>query len=133
MTDQEQWRVGATSARFESATGDPGAVSLGRGDHGGASYGTYQLATGPGTLQKYLRQSRFGEQFKDLEPGTPAFNNKWREVAAEQPAFGADQHDFIKRTHVDPAISIAGSKFVPTVTSARRPLKPSLLSSDLSG
>jgi len=105
MTDQEQWRVGATSARFESATGDPGAVSLGRGDHGGASYGTYQLATGPGTLQKYLRQSRFGEQFKDLEPGTPAFNNKWREVAAEQPDFGADQHDFIKRTHFNPAIS----------------------------
>jgi|GEM_PF-1613136 len=105
MTDQEQWQVGATSARFESATGDPGAVSTGRGDHGGASYGTYQLATGPGTLQKYLRQSRFGEHFNDLTPGTPAFNDKWREVAAEHPGFGADQHDFIKRTHVDPAIA----------------------------
>lgn len=110
MTDNNEWTVGKTSARFESAGGNAGTVSSGRGDHGGVSYGTYQLASGPGTVKEYLRQSRFGPQFHDLEPATAGFNAKWVEVARDNPDFGADQHDFIRKTHVDPVVSSLANK-----------------------
>ncbi len=97
------WTLGSTSQRFESGKGGAGTVSSGKGDAGGVSYGTYQLASKTGTLQKFLRESPYGEQFQGLTPGTKEFNAKWKEVAKNDPNFGAAQHDFIKRTHYDVA------------------------------
>jgi peptidoglycan hydrolase-like protein with peptidoglycan-binding domain len=99
---QTKWRAGATSARLESHNGDPGTVSLGQGDNGGVSYGTYQLSSKQGTLQEYLKQSRYRDHFKGLEQATAVFNEKWKQVARDEPDFGSDQHDFIRKTHVDP-------------------------------
>ncbi len=95
--------MGSTSQRFESGKGGAGTVSSGKGDAGGVSYGTYQLASKTGTLQKFLRESPYGEQFQGLTPGTKEFNAKWKEVAKNDPNFGSAQHDFIKRTHYDVA------------------------------
>jgi hypothetical protein len=79
-------------------------VSTGRGDHGGASYGTYQLASNTGTLKKFLDSTSYGEQFKGMTPGTREFNDKWKQIARDDPNFGDAQHEFIKQTHFDPQI-----------------------------
>lgn len=95
----ESWHLGQTSARYESSGLGAGVISTGKGDHGGVSYGAYQLSTKMGTLQEYLSQSPYGEQFKGLAPATPAFNAKWKELAKSDPGFAQDQHDFIGRSH----------------------------------
>jgi hypothetical protein len=96
------WMLGKTSERYESGGKGAGTVSTGKGDLGGASYGTYQLASKTGTLDKFLQQSSYGEQFKGLKPGTPEFNAKWKQVAKDDPAFGDAQHSFIEKTHYQP-------------------------------
>ncbi|RST44885.1 peptidoglycan-binding domain-containing protein, partial [Variovorax sp. DXTD-1] len=96
------WRLGHTSESYESSGRGPGTVSSGRGDAGGQSYGNWQLSSNEGTLGEYLRQSRYKEQFKGLELGSPDFNAKWREVAKTDPTgFQQDQCNFIKASHFD--------------------------------
>ncbi|AXK72831.1 peptidoglycan-binding protein [Lysobacter sp. TY2-98] len=95
----QSWRLGHTSARYESSGGGAGTIAHVPGDHGGASYGEYQLSSRAGTLREYLNQSQYGAKFAGLVPGSPAFDNKWREVAHGDPGFAADQHQFIGRSH----------------------------------
>jgi len=95
----EGWRLGQTSARYESDGQGAAVISTGKGDHGGVSYGEYQLSTRMGTLDEYLRQSRYGKQFLGLTPATPEFDAKWRELARNDPNFAKDQHDFIGKSH----------------------------------
>jgi hypothetical protein len=97
--------LGWVSKQFESGKGGAGTVSSGKGDAGGASYGTHQLASKTGTLQKFLATSGYGAQFEGLTPGTPAFNAKWKQIAATDPGFAGAQHDFIKTTHFDPQMA----------------------------
>ncbi len=100
-----QWVLGQTSKLFESGRGGAGTVSTGKGDLGGASYGTYQLSSKQGTLQQFLKQSGYAEQFAGLQPGTPEFNAKWKQIAQSDAGFEGTQHDFIKATHYDPALA----------------------------
>lgn len=92
---------GWISRMFESGRGGAGTISSGKGDFGGKSYGSHQLSSNTGTLQQFLASTGYGAQFAGLTPGSAAFDAKWKSLAAD-PAFGAAQHDFIKRTHVDP-------------------------------
>ena len=96
------WVLGKTSERYESGGKGAGTVSTGAGDFGGASYGTYQLASKTGTLSKFLNSTEYGKQFEGLTPGTAAFNAKWKDVAANDKNFGAAQHKFIEDTHFNP-------------------------------
>lgn len=96
-----RWHLGQTSQQYESSGLGPGTISTGKNDHGGVSYGSYQLSSASGTLQEYLAQSRYGAQFAGLTPATPAFDSKWRELARMDPGFGADQHAFIGRSHYE--------------------------------
>ncbi|MFM0060052.1 hypothetical protein PQR64_30915 [Paraburkholderia phytofirmans] len=105
------WVLGQTSKFFESGNRGAAAISSGRGDHGGASYGTYQLASAGGansTLNKFLNSSGYASQFAGLKPGSPEFNAKWKQIAASDPSFGTAQHDFIKSTHYDPQMALLG-------------------------
>lgn len=95
----EHWSLGQTSASYESGSAGPGAISTGKGDHGGVSYGSYQFSSVTGTLREYLQQSTYGAQFDGLAPVTPQFDAKWRDLAHTDPGFGQDQHDFIGRSH----------------------------------
>lgn len=95
------WRLGQTSERYESSSRGGGVISSGRGDHGGVSYGAYQLSSKSGTLREYLDQSRYRAFFDGLQPATPQFDSKWRELARTDPGFAKDQHDFIGRSHYD--------------------------------
>ncbi|QWP75714.1 peptidoglycan-binding protein [Lysobacter sp. K5869] len=93
------WTLGSTSERYETGSRGAATISTGKGDHGGVSYGAYQLSSRVGTLREYLDQSRYGERFAGLTPATPAFNARWRELARTDPGFAADQHDFIRDSH----------------------------------
>lgn len=97
----DAWYLGKTSAMYETDGYGVGTISTGRDDHGGVSYGAYQLSTGSGTLHDYLEQSSYKKDFEGLQPATPAFDAKWRELANREPGFASEQHEFIRRTHYD--------------------------------
>jgi hypothetical protein len=97
MANDAEYHLGEISERHEGA--GPATISTGRGDHGGVSYGTYQLHTG--TIGEYLDSSSYGDDFRGLTPNTPAFDEKWRALANRDPEFGRDQTRFIKETHYD--------------------------------
>ncbi|WP_322783982.1 peptidoglycan-binding domain-containing protein [Xanthomonas citri] len=105
MATMDGWHLGMTSARHESGVRGVETISTGKGDHGGVSYGAYQLSSKLGTLREYLDQSRYEKEFVGLSPATDAFNDKWKQLARTDPAFGQDQHDFIKSTHYDKQVS----------------------------
>ena len=99
----DQWFLGKTSKHHESGNAGPAAISTGRGDHGGISYGSYQLASRTGTLALYLRETNnYDGAFDGLTPRTPAFDAKWRELATNDPKFHESQHDFIASRHYEP-------------------------------
>lgn len=97
----KDWTLGSTSERYETGGRGAGTVSTGKGDHGGVSYGAYQLSSRSGTLREYLDQSRYGERFAGLTPATPEFDARWKELARTDPGFAADQHEFIKTGHFE--------------------------------
>lgn len=105
-------KLGKLSERYESGGRGPGTVSPGKADPGGVSYGTYQLASKVGTLDAFLEAE--GKSWADRltgAPGSAAFSNNWRAVAADEPdAFGEAQHAFIERTHYRKAVDIVLSQ-----------------------
>lgn len=101
-------RLGALSEQFESGDRGAGAVSTGRGDPGGVSYGIWQLSSRVGTAAAFVAAegSAWSHEFGDARPGTAAFSATWRAIAArEEQAFAQAQHAFIERTHYRPAIA----------------------------
>lgn len=97
--------LGSLSAKYETGGRGCGTVSTGKGDKGGVSYGSYQMATNTGTVKKFVTQADFPwkDDFKGLQPGTPAFSAKWKLIAKNEPdKFQEVQHAFIKKTHFDP-------------------------------
>ena len=121
----EGWSLGQTSEAFESGGKGPGSINAYKagaaGDLGGASYGTYQFASyTPDKMSdgrsrpssknspvlQYLGNSKFKSQFAGLEPGTDAFDDKWKSVAnSNKDEFQNDQHDYVKRKYYDTAIA----------------------------
>ncbi|RZL45747.1 MAG: peptidoglycan-binding protein [Variovorax sp.] len=96
------WHLGQTSSHYESGGRGAGTISTGAGDHGGVSYGTYQLSSKMGTVQEFLQKSAFKERFAGLAPATDAFNAQWRALAKTEPAFAIAQHEFIRNEHFAP-------------------------------
>ena len=100
--------LGKLSQKYES-NGDPGRVSSGAGDKGGASYGAYQMtSSGGGTVARFLKSSAgapWASEFANLKPGSKEFTAKWQEIAKREPdRFLAAQHEFIKQSHYDPFV-----------------------------
>lgn len=94
--------LGKLSEKYESSNRGPATVSTGRGDPGGISYGTYQLASKVGTTDRFVTRY-YPDEFKGLKAGTPEFTKRWKELA-EKDAEGLrkNEHAFIKETHYDP-------------------------------
>ncbi len=95
---------GGLSEQYETSGRGPGTVSTGEGDPGGVSYGSYQLATNRGRPQEFIANegAPWAAEFGNAAPGTAAFSDAWRAVAAREPeAFAQAQHAFIQRTHYD--------------------------------
>ena len=94
--------LGRLSAKYESGGRDPEMVSTGKGDPGGVSYGTYQLASALGNADRFV-QKHFASTFKGLKGGTPEFTEVWKKTVAKNPkGFHRKEHEYIKETHYDP-------------------------------
>ena len=104
--------IGTLSSTFESGT--EGVNAIGYDKNGGTSYGTYQIASKPGTMKGFIEFLRDKEPAwaKKLKAAGPADTGStrgrmpeaWRSIAAENPEkFGELQRDFIEATHYAPA------------------------------
>ena len=102
----DNWKLGQTSEKYESQNRGPGTISHGKGDNGGKSYGRYQIETKRGTMKEYLQYSNnYNGHFNGLKPATPAFDAKWKELAAtDTEAFSKSQHNFIIEKHYMPQL-----------------------------
>ena len=97
--------LGTLSAKYETGGRGPGTVSTGAGDPGGVSYGSYQMASKMGVVQRFVAQTGFPwlTDFQNLKAGTAPFTACWKRIAAAQTdAFQNAQHGFIKKSHYDP-------------------------------
>ena len=97
--------LGILSAKYETGGRGPGVVSTGVGDPGGVSYGSYQMASKMGVVQRFVAQAGFqwASDFQGLTAGTAPFTAAWKRIAAAQTdAFQKAQHAFIKQSHYDP-------------------------------
>ena len=121
----EGWELGQTSEKYESGGKGPGTINAyngaAGGDLGGASYGTYQLASFlPAVMTtgrarpsaknspviQFLNTSKFKDKFAGLEPATAAFDAKWIEIANTfKDDFNKEQHDYIQKKYYNVAIS----------------------------
>ena len=114
--------LGSQSERYES-NGNPGAINTksASADRGGWSYGSYQIATKVGTFKSWMsflakEENGYTDFYNSLDNvggnaaatrGDVAFRNKWKELAKNEDTalrFKQAQHDFIQRTHHDPAV-----------------------------
>ncbi len=93
--------LGDLVAKYESGNAGYDAIGNIPGDPGGASYGRYQLASKVGTLQAFLKASKYYTAFAGLKPGSLSFNDKWRALCKTK-EFCDAQFNFIKITHFDP-------------------------------
>ena len=96
--------LGKLSEKYESGNRGPGTVSTGKGDPGGVSYGTYQLASKIGRADDFVRRY-YPDKFKGLKAGTDEFTKAWKALAAADPkGLRANEHAYIKATHYDPQV-----------------------------
>ena len=106
--------LGSTSAKFES-NNKPGAI--GKDSTGGYSYGSYQIATKVGTMDTFMDYIKDNPKYSKYHTslnnaggssaatsGSTEFKNEWKSLARD-PDFGQAQHDFIQRSHHDPAVT----------------------------
>jgi hypothetical protein len=137
--------LGSISEKYESGGRGPGVINSYKNgnDAGGASYGTYQFATyitAPGVptrdrytpsmianspLNQFLRQSKFGSEFTGLQPATPEFDAKWKEVARlNKEEFKADQHLYIERVYYQ----VAANRISSNITNRGRAIHEAIWS-----
>lgn len=105
---------GTLSALFES--GSDGPAEIGYDRTGGTSYGTFQIASKPGAMDRFITylKTEAPDWSRRLHAAGPADTGSargrmpkvWRAIAAENPErFEALQRDFIKREYYDTARS----------------------------
>nr|WP_321514151.1 hypothetical protein [uncultured Pseudodesulfovibrio sp.] len=103
---------GELSAQFES--GKNGVSAIGYDRVGGTSYGKYQIASEPGTMDRFLayldkNAPELGDRLREAGPANTgskegAMPLEWRAIAAESPVrFEKLQHDFIEGETYQPA------------------------------
>jgi hypothetical protein len=110
--DQELMQLGKLSEKYETPYPGPkgaGVISSGKGDAGGVSYGSYQIASKTGTAAAFVKWLQTHDpgmhgMLQPFEPGTVEFNLVWMELAATHMVrFFEAQHLFIAATHYIPA------------------------------
>lgn len=116
-------RLGILSEKYEG--GGPATISTGKGDSGGVSYGTYQLATNTGSVANFVAwlvmRSDFGRDYgialSHYQPGSREFSAEWLALAETDPdGFGGLQDEFVTPRYYDAAASVAQERGIDTDT-----------------
>lgn len=122
-------KIGKLSAKYES--GNKGTEAVGWDSTGGTSYGKYQIATKTGTMSRFLQylSKANPEAFKVLQAaGDPdagkdgPFAVAWKQLAKEG-KLSNEEHEFIKKSHFDAAISSLKDKQLVELISSNRALQ----------
>lgn len=97
--------LGNLSKKYES-NGNIATIGNIIGDHGGKSYGVYQIASGTGTLNHFKSWLKVKDQnIYNRLCNTNNFDNAWVTLSKQEPQkFFKLQHDFIAETHYMPVI-----------------------------
>ncbi|MDO9083844.1 MAG: hypothetical protein Q7U56_11240 [Humidesulfovibrio sp.] len=104
--------LGSMAALFES--GDKGAAAIGYDRTGGTSYGTFQISSRAGTMNRFLsfvaeHEPAWAERLRTSGPANTGsvkgrMPAEWAKIAAESPErFERLQMEFIKKDHYQPA------------------------------
>ena len=102
VKDTEKYKnFGALSGEMES-NNNAGNISSGEGDAGGKSYGTYQLASKKGSVDKFLQSSGYADQFKGMQVGSAAFDAKWKDLSKTDKNFGKAQAEHATKEYYAP-------------------------------
>lgn len=101
-------QIGKLSKKYEvGPRGSVGTISSGKGDPGGKSYGLWQLASKTGTLDAFVKQSKYRSKLSKYKTASAPFDVAWKLIAKEDPqGFEQDQYNFIKKTHFDPIYAL---------------------------
>lgn len=110
---QNEKGIGQLSARFES--GNEGISAIGYDRTGGTSYGKYQIASKPGSMNQFIKflereNSNIAVRLKSAGPADTGSRDGrmpqvWRAIAQEQPELFEDlQKRFISESHYQPAL-----------------------------
>jgi hypothetical protein len=103
--------LGNLSKKYESGNSGPGTIARNAGDIGGASYGTYQIATKTGTMATFIKFLKTGyptmyAALSKFAAGTVQFDAAWTALTkTKKDEFATAQHEFIKSSHYDPAVN----------------------------
>lgn len=101
--------LGEISKRWESGPKGALAISSGKGDPGGVSYGSYQFASKRGTVEPFVRTlpPEIQSNFVGKTPGTPAYNDAWIQSVNQmgKANFEKAEHDYVKVIYYDDAAS----------------------------
>ena len=105
------YQLGSVSGKYES-NGRADAVSSGKGDLGGVSYGMYQFSSKTGGAASFMNflKTASPATYKQLAsggaPGSAGFTAQWKAVAKKDPAgFGALQQKAIETKYYLPAVA----------------------------
>jgi hypothetical protein len=114
-------------------------AAIGYDANGGTSYGTYQISSRTGTMERFLayleaRMPAWAQQLRAAGPANTggrqgAMPEAWRAIAAEAPArFAQLQHDFIAETHYLPALQAIAQRTGVAITHVPKALQEVLWS-----
>jgi len=102
--------VGIITAKKES---NMDASAIGTESDGTNSYGAFQFKNE--NAKKFVNQSPYASDFAGLEPSTPAFSKKWKEVAQRDNAqFYKHQYKYATIAFYKPTETLAKSKGINT-------------------
>ena len=103
--------LGGVSAKYEAGGINPGMISTGAGDHGGKSYGTWQLSSSVGSLRSFVNWLR-GQNteiyniLSSHELASSGFDEAWTSIATNQyELFQELQATYIYNTYCAPYIA----------------------------
>lgn len=135
----KETREAGLSAKFESG-GDVAAIGWDR--TGGTSYGLYQIATKTGTFDRFMEYldtaaPEWAERLRNAGPADTGSTqgkavDEWRSIAREEPErFSSMQHEFIEKTHFQPAVERIMASIGIDVTAGGRALEEVLWSTSV--
>ena len=103
---------GSVAEKYE--TGGRGSGTIGYDTTGGTSYGKYQIASKPGTMDSYIKHlaQTNPEAAAQLQAAGPSntgstsgkFADTWKKLS-QSGALGSTESSFIKKSHYDPAMA----------------------------